>query len=56
MGRRVELQRSVWDKGALAAAFREAGVKPSHLTTLYKYGDLQGSIRPQTAYSFISPK
>lgn len=36
-GRALPSRCSVWNKGAVAAAFQEAGVKPSHLTTLYKY-------------------
>ena len=35
-GRVLPSRSSVWDKAAVAAAFQQAGVKPSHLTTLYK--------------------
>ena len=37
MGGKVLPSRcSVWDKAAVATAFQEASVKPSHLTNLYK--------------------
>ncbi|DBA73554.1 hypothetical protein WJX79_010357 [Trebouxia sp. C0005] len=37
VGRPLSRHSSVWDKAAVAAAFQEAGVKPSHLTRLYKH-------------------
>lgn len=37
VGRPAPSSTSVWDKAAVAAAFQQAGVKPSHLTSLYKY-------------------
>lgn len=37
VGKSVSSRSPVWDKAVVASAFQEAGVKPSHLTTLYKH-------------------
>ncbi|KAL3140215.1 hypothetical protein ABBQ38_004490 [Trebouxia sp. C0009 RCD-2024] len=37
VGKTVVPTSTVWDKAVVASAFQEAGVKPSHLATLYKH-------------------